>query len=84
MSLGYPGGTPPTVGRIVHYVPVYAPQLGDDKLKALPAIIIEVYDNQACKLGVFGTSYRSAGPVPHVQPGEDGYPVPGAWFWPPR
>lgn len=75
----------PTVGRIVHYVPVYAPQLGDDYPKALPAIIIEVFDDESCRLGLFSrSSYTTYSPVPHIEPSESGYPVAGGWFWPPR
>lgn len=74
----------PTVGRIVHYVPVYAPQMGE-KPEALPAIIIRVMADEQCRLGVFGsTNYTVISPVPHIEPSADGYPVPGAWFWPPR
>lgn len=76
----------PTIGRIVHYVPVYAPLLGEDP-KPLPAIIIEVLflPDESCRLGVFGTTgYQPVSPVPHIEPSEDGYPVAGAWFWPPK
>lgn len=75
----------PTIGRIVHYVPVYAPQMGEDMPEALPAIIIRVGTDETCRLGVFGpTSYTVISSVPHIEPSEDGYPVAGAWFWPPR
>lgn len=75
----------PTVGRIVHYVPVYAPQMGSETPEVLPAIIIAVKADEQCRLGVFGsTSYTVVSPVPHIEPSSDGYPVAGAWFWPPR
>jgi hypothetical protein len=74
----------PTVGRIVHYVPVYAPQMGESE-EPLPAIIIAVLADDQCRLGVFGsTSYTVVSPVPHIEPDTYGRPVPGAWFWPPR
>lgn len=75
----------PTVGRIVHYVPVYAPLLGESP-EALPAIIIRVMADEQVRLGMFGpTSYTVVSPVPHIEPAErTGMPTPGAWFWPPR
>jgi hypothetical protein len=75
-----------SVGRIVHYVPVYAPQTGDPEPVVYPAIIIRVLDgNGTVRLGMFGeTGYTVVSPVDHVEPAEDGYPVAGAWFWPPR
>lgn len=72
---------PPSVGRIVHYVPRPGQPETRNNAEVVPAIIVRVWENGLLNLKCF-----CDGPWDNWQPSVpyNAIPIPGTWHWPPR
>jgi len=71
----------PSIGRIVHYVVNRGVDEGEDELEHVPAIVIEVKEDNSLRLAIFywtGTMY--CGSVECDETGEKSH----TWHWPER